>query len=124
MKLRTTRNELERNYCYIVRANARELQNLLRSFSARAYNAGRWGWNWDAYELEDSNGVNLCVCAGYRNLAGERVTCFEKYDELAAEIWDWSTHKTYEQRRTEHQLLLQKFATEAIAELRKKVSER
>ena len=57
-KMRITKKELNQNYNYIVRGGYCEFQTLLRTPKARDmfYARGVYGWNWDAYEIEASDG--------------------------------------------------------------------
>ena len=83
MKLKTTKNELNKNYIYIIRGGYCEFQTLLRTPKAREmfYACGVYGWNWDAYEIEASDGTRVCVCTGYRDVTGKRIQGLEKFEK-------------------------------------------
>ena len=86
MKLKTTKKELNQNYNYIIRGGYCEFQTLLSTPKAREmfYACGVYGWNWDAYEIEASDGSRVCVCTGYRDLTGKRLEGLEKFEKKAA----------------------------------------
>ena len=117
MKIRTTKKELNQNYNYIVRGGYCEFQNLLRTPKAREmfYACGVYGWNWDAYEIEASDGSRVCVCTGYRDLTGKMIQGLEKFEKKADKIWDYNDKtKTYDQRQKAHNKLLKQFADYVI----------
>ena len=118
MKIRTTKKELNQNYNYIVRGGYCEFQTLLSTPKAREmfYACGVYGWNWDAYEIEASDGSRVCVCTGYRDLTGKRLQGLEKFEKKAAKIWDYNDRtKTYDQRQKAHNKLLKQFADYVIS---------
>lgn len=57
----------------VYRAGYCELQFYLRSKDARkiAFNSGLYGWNWDAYIVDEGTPHSSIFCTGYRNLVGE-----------------------------------------------------
>lgn len=69
MKQKATRNTIKRNYNNILNVGYANLQNLLRYDEAKFYNAGVYGWNWNAYELDK----NTCIITGYRNTLGNDI---------------------------------------------------
>ena len=118
MKIRTTKNELNNNYNYIIRGSYCEFQTLLRTPKAREmfYARGVYGWNWDAYEIEASDGTRVCICTGYRDLTGKRLQGLEKFEKKAVKIWDYNDRtKTFDQRRKAHNKLLKEFANYIIS---------
>ena len=81
---RVIRKDITEKYAKILNLGGACI-NLLRYEDPFAYNAGTYGWNWDAYEV---NGVILI--AGYRNMIGERVDwdVLHEYDLRAKKIQD------------------------------------
>ena len=108
IKSRITRKELENGYDKVIRAGYCELQNLLRVSPARYYNCGVYGWNWDVYEIETSNGEIVAVCTGYRGLVGKRITGLEQFEKQAEAIWNSS--ENYGSKLEEAKKLLKAFA--------------
>lgn len=123
MKSKTTKKELQENYNYIIRAGYCELSTLLRTSKVRefGYSCGIYGWNWDAYEVEASNGQPVVVCTGYRDMTGKRTEGLKKFEEKARKIYDYNNKKTYEQKEKEHAKLLKKFADYCIEQIKKEV---
>ena len=118
MEIKATKKVLNQNYYYIIRGGYCELQMLLRTTKARAmfYSCGVYGWNWDAYEIEASDGSRVCICTGYRDLTGKRIKGLEKFEKKAAKIWGYNDRtKTYKQREKAHDKLLKQFADYVIA---------
>ena len=108
IKSRITRKELENGYNKVIRAGYCELQNLLRVCPARYYNCGVYGWNWDAYELETSNGELVAVCTGYRGLVGERIDGLTQFEKQAEAIWN--STENYGNKLVESKKILTAFA--------------
>ena len=93
------------------------LKTLLKTPKASEmfYACGVYGWNWDAYEIEASDGTRVCVCTGYRDLTGKRLEGLEKFEKKATKIWDYNDRtKTYDQRQKAHNKLLKQFADYVI----------
>lgn len=84
MKTRVIRKDIIDNYDYVLNLSGACI-NLLRYENPVYYNAGKYGWNWDAYYI---NGVILI--SGYRNMIGERVDwdVLHEYDLRAKKIQD------------------------------------
>lgn len=84
MKCHVTRKDIINNYANILNLGGACI-NLLRYEDPFAYNAGKYGCNWDAYYI---NGVILID--GYRNMIGERVDwdVLHEYDKRAKEVQD------------------------------------
>ena len=62
MKCKVTSREICANYGdRIVKLGYCEAQTLLRDVAPFAYNAGVYGWNYDAYDIG-----GLCIVTGYR----------------------------------------------------------
>lgn len=117
MKSKTTKKELKENYNYIIKAGYCELSTLLRTPKAKefGYSCGVYGWNWDAFEIEASNGLPVVVCTGYRDMTGKRIEGLNKFEKKARKINDCNNLKTYAQKQKEHNKLLKKFADFVIA---------
>lgn len=45
-------------------------QNLLNGCARLGYGAGLYGWNYDAYLIDDARGNYAVVCTGYRSIPG------------------------------------------------------
>lgn len=69
MKQKATRNTIKRNYNNILNVGYANLENLFYYDEAKFYNAGVYGWNWNAYELDK----NTCIITGYRNTLGNDI---------------------------------------------------
>ena len=69
MKKEATKNTIKRNYSNIINVGYTNLENLLYLDDAKYYNHGVYGWNWDAYELDE----NTCLITGYRNTLGDNI---------------------------------------------------
>lgn len=83
MKMKMTRNQIaDLSVDKIVTAGACELQNLLSGVDPIGYNAGIYGWNYDAYVIGD-----VCILTGYRVLKKyPRATKIEEYEQEASKI--------------------------------------
>lgn len=81
MKIKATRKSIVESSTRVVSAGYCDLQNLLINHSPIAYNAGVYGWNFDAYEIDD-----LTICTGYRNMPGKLANNIREYDERARRI--------------------------------------
>ena len=81
MKCKVTSKELRANYGpNIVRIGYCDAQHLLRGVKPFGYNAGTYGWNYDAYDMG-----GLCLVTGYRSMPGRSVPngLVSKYDQKA-----------------------------------------
>lgn len=81
-----TRKDVNRMYTKVLRVGYGDLQYLLREFKKIGYNSGLYGWNWDAYEIDN----DTCIVTGYRNLTGERLDdkIIDKFNQLSKEIYN------------------------------------
>ena len=68
------------NGCEVYNASYCTLQDLLVFFPRMGYNAGIYGWNWDAYGLG-----HIRIITGYRNMTGVHIPykLAQKYNNLA-----------------------------------------
>lgn len=84
MKTRVIRKDIIDNYAHVLNLGG-ACVNLLRYENPVYYNAGKYGWNWDAYYI---NGVILID--GYRNMIGSRINLdiLHEYDLRAKKIQD------------------------------------
>ena len=104
MKTRVIRKDIIDNYSNILNLGGACI-NLLRYETPFAYNAGKYGWNWDAYYI---NGVILIN--GYRNMIGERVDwdVLHEYDKRAKEVQDLYMTDNYNVRATKtHEIIIE-----------------
>lgn len=80
MKAKITNKEVRLMYDNILLCKDANLENLLASrFSARFYNCGTYGWNYDVYSFGDT-----CIIVGYRNFP----ICQQLSGEEAKHIFD------------------------------------
>lgn len=103
MKTKTTRKEIQNHFSRIIRIGYCDAQTLLNFRSPDWYNAGVYGWNYDAYDL----GGGTCIVTGYRPFGNMRIP-FEKLRELErkGEEIRYDFGKKYEQQRNEIEALL------------------
>lgn len=57
-----TRNDIKRQYRTIIRIGYCDLYHLTKRLRKIGYNAGVYGWNYNAFELD----YNTCIITGYR----------------------------------------------------------
>lgn len=100
MKTETTRKNIKSSYDTVLICN--ELNYLLSYTSPRFYNAGGYGWNWDAYSFGET-----VIIKGYRNfpqgvsvsyelqkeynekaynIISDNNICFEKSEQLVSDL--------------------------------------
>lgn len=85
MKIKTTKKYINTVWKNVYCAGYCDLQYIMHGVEPTYYNAGIYGWNWDAYVDYKTNAV---ITTGYRNMTGERVPdeLIEKYTERAKEV--------------------------------------
>lgn len=85
MKIKATRKYITSLWQNVYRAGYCDLQYIMHGVEPTYYNAGMYGWNWDAYTDHRTDTV---ITTGYRNMVGERVPdeLIEKYTERAKEV--------------------------------------
>lgn len=95
MKTKMTRKDI--NTRYAIGVGYCDAAYLLGDVNAIGYNAGVYGWNWDAYNVD---GVEIVT--GYRNFpAGIRqAQHVNEYNEKAREAWDNHDYAALEEIRT------------------------
>lgn len=109
MKFKASRKSIVESSTRVISAGYCDLQNLLINHSPIAYNAGVYGWNFDAYEID-----GVTICTGYRNMPGERANNIREYDERARAILAWeNTAMTYDEKRAAVEELLHEFVKQA-----------
>jgi len=93
-KFKTTTKFLRQNYDTILSVGYCDMSHLLRYTSPIAYNCGVYGWNYDAYEVD-----NILICTGYRGMPAcrninndfELIRDYEKKAQAIVENWNcWS----------------------------------
>ena len=118
MNMKITKRELQNNYNYIVRAGYCELSTLMRDSSKEGYACGVYGWNWDAYEIQATNGEYVAICTGYRDMTGSYIEGKTKFEEKAKAIYK-DEKLTWEQANKKAQKNLKKFADYCIEQIKK-----
>lgn len=82
MKSKTTRAEIKHAYPIIIFAPYCALQNLLAYETPVLYTAGKYGWNYDVYDM----GVCVAICTGFRGMPGKKSAHYRDYDNRAQHI--------------------------------------
>lgn len=92
MTIQTTRKELVRNYGNGgLAVGYCDAYALLKYEGKRAFTAGVYGWNFDAYDVD-----GVLICTGYRGMIGKQPKFLAKYEKKARSIvdnWDLSFDK-------------------------------
>lgn len=91
MKFETTGKAVKEGYYTIISVGYCELQNLLSYESPVAYNKGRYGWNFDVYDID-----GVAIVTGYRHLPEKNSNT--SYD-LVKEYESRAQGKTAEEKR-------------------------
>lgn len=60
-----TRNEIRRQYKTVIQLGYCDIYELTRQLKKIGYNAGVYGWNYDAFELD----WDTCIITGYRTFS-------------------------------------------------------
>ena len=83
-KQRATRKTINNRFSNVYATGYCGLQYLLRAFQPSYYNAGTYGWNWDAHIVE----YDTVIVTGYRNTTGQYIPyeISEKYNKLAEAV--------------------------------------
>lgn len=105
MKKKMTRADAQRLGFPVLRVGADTLYHLLINHEPVGYNAGVYGWNWDAYEVG-----GVVICAGHRNKPGVVPYGAREYDAEAKKIL--LSDAPYEERVAKVEKLLRKFCKE------------
>ena len=85
MKIKTTKKNITAVWSNVYYAGYCDLWYIMHGTDPTYYNAGIYGWNWDAYTDRKTSAI---ITTGYRNMIGERVPddIIEKYTKRAKEI--------------------------------------
>lgn len=78
---KVTRNDIYDEGKQVLQCGYCNMQALLRFHHAKGYNAGVYGWNFDAYYIND-----VIICTGYRNMPGKVMVKVNDYEEKAIKI--------------------------------------
>ena len=81
-KYHTTQKAAKNNSPFVLAIGYCDLQHALAYESATAYNAGRDGWNFDLYDINDK----FSVVTGYRSMSRASTHEVNDYPELRAEL--------------------------------------
>ena len=103
MKRKVTRNELYRWSKKIIAIGYCNANNLLYPENSIGYNAGVYGWNYDAYYVDGT-----IITTGYRPI-GERVNydLLREYEEKAKKVLSYDNKA--DEKAAEVQRLLREF---------------
>lgn len=106
MKPKLTKKDITNRGKKVLRVRTDALRNLLINHEPIGYNAGTYGFNWDAYEV-----CGVVICSGFRNMPGVVPYGAIIYEEQAHKVVkDYS--KSWDERREEVEELLKKFCAE------------
>lgn len=111
MKVKITRNDINTNFVKVYSVSYCGAQSLLSVLEPFGYNAGVYGWNYDAYDM----GNGICITTGYRPI-GEHVDVdkLRLYEQRAEHIlYDHSTE--WKARQEALNALLNMFIQEVLA---------
>lgn len=111
MKVKITRNDINTNFVKVYSVSYCGAQSLLSTLEPFGYNAGVYGWNYDAYNM----GNGICITTGYRPI-GEHVDVdkLRLYEQSAERIlYDHNTE--WKARQEALNALLNTFVQEVLA---------
>lgn len=96
MTIQTTRKELVWNYGNSgLAVGYCDAYALLKYEDKRAFTAGVYGWNFDAYDID-----GVLICTGYRGMIGKQPKFLAKYEKKARAIVDnWDLKFDQKQKR-------------------------
>lgn len=103
MKKKVTKNQLNLYFNNVVHAGYCKLQFLLSNNMPFGYNAGVFGWNWDAYHL-----YGITIATGYRNMPGIEAVGIAEYESKAQAIY-YNNEITWDEKRAAIDELLHEF---------------
>ena len=111
MKVKITRNDINTNFVKVYSVSYCGAQSLLSTLEPFGYNAGVYGWNYDAYNM----GNGICITTGYRPI-GEHVDVdkLRLYEQSAERIL-YDHNKEWQAKQDEINNLLSKFISEVLA---------
>lgn len=107
MKYKTTRKAIINGSDRLVSAGYCDLQTLLRNHAPIAYTCGKYGWNFDVYEV-----YGLTICTGYRGMPGPRANNIREYENRARAIFD-EPRGSWEEKNERVEALLSEFCAQA-----------
>lgn len=82
MKMELTNKAVKTYFRNIRSCGYCEIQFLLRGLQPIAYTSGKYGWNYDVYNI-----YGITICTGYRNMPGKRLEHITEYERKAMEVW-------------------------------------
>ena len=103
MKKKVTKKQLNLYFNGVVYAGYCKLQFLLSNYVPFGYNAGVFGWNFDAYNI-----YGVTIVTGYRNLPGKPAIGVAEYEGKARAIY-YDDSKTWDEKRAAIDKLLHEF---------------
>lgn len=89
-KTHITRKALNQNFRKVFSCGYCDLQRIMEGKEATYYNAGVYGWNFDAY-IDYAN--DIAITTGYRNMTGVSIPreLIKKYDSKVKQIYEENT---------------------------------
>ena len=111
MKVKITRNDINTNFVKVYSVSYCGAQSLLSVLEPFGYNAGVYGWDYDAYDM----GNGICITTGYRPI-GEHANIdkLRLYEQSAERIL-YDYNKPWTVRQDEINSLLNNFISEVLA---------
>ena len=108
---KVTRGYINNHYNKVYAVSYCGAQAFLSPLSRFGYNAGKYGWNYDAYDM----GNDICITTGYRPI-GEHVDVdkLRLYEQSAERIL-YDRNKEWQTKQDEINTLLSKFISEVLA---------
>lgn len=103
MKIKVTKKQLNLYFNNVVHAGYCKLQFLLSNNMPFGYNAGVFGWNWDAYNL-----YGITIVTGFRNMPGIEAVGIAEYESKAKAIY-YNDGITWDEKRAAIDELLHEF---------------
>ena len=107
MKTKVTSKQLKEGYEAIISVGYCSAWYLLKGLEPRYYNSGVYGWNYDAYHIDNST----LITTGYRPIGNlSCISIVNKYNEKARKIYN--SDLEYNKKITKINKLLDKFILE------------
>jgi hypothetical protein len=105
--MKVTRKQLQAWSRKIIAIGYCSAHNLLYPEDSIGYNAGVYGWNYDAYYVD-----GIIITTGYRPI-GERVNydLLQEYETRAEKILSYDNKAPYDEKAAEVQRLLREFVS-------------
>lgn len=109
MEIKTTKKEIQKSFKNIICVEYGDLQNLLSYTDATFYTCGLYGWNADAYKINN----NTIIVTGYRPFGNiENYEVIKKYENKAKKIKE--NIFNYEEKKQKLNKLLNDFIKEIL----------